>query len=58
VITATAGRIGSTRHLQRLATEAARKWTFPAVDTRSRRVIQISFDFSRDGTTASAVTLG
>jgi hypothetical protein len=58
VITATAGRIGSTRHLQRLATEAARKWTFPAVDTRSRRVIHISFDFSRDGTTASAVTLG
>ncbi len=58
VITATADRIGSSRHLQRLATEAARKWTFPAVDTRSRRVIQISFDFSRDGTTASAVTLG
>jgi len=57
VFAATADRIGPSRYFQRLAIEAARKWTFPPIDTRSRRLIQIRFDFSRDGTTGRSVTL-
>src|SRR5665213_2063545 len=57
VFAATADRIGPSRYFQRLAIEAARKWTFPPIDTQSRRLIQIRFDFSRDGTTGSSVTL-
>jgi hypothetical protein len=52
----TADRIG-TRYLLPLAIEAARKWTFPPIDTQSRRVMQIRFDFGRDETTGRAVTL-
>ena len=57
VIAATADRIGGSRYFQRLAIEAAWKWTFPPIDAQSRRVIQIRFDFGRDGTTGRAVTL-
>lgn len=56
VIAATADR-GRSRYLVRLAIEAARKWTFPPLDTQSRRVMQIRFDFGRDETTGRAVTL-
>ena len=57
VVSATADRVGHSRLLPRLATEAARKWTFPPIATQSRRVMQIRFDFSRDATTGRAVTL-
>jgi serine/threonine protein kinase len=57
VFAATADRIGSSRYFQRLAIEAAKQWTFPPIDTQSRRLMQIRFDFSRDGTTGHAVTL-
>jgi TonB family protein len=57
VIAATADRSGRSRYLLRLAIEAARKWTFPTIDTQSRRVMQIRFDFGRDETTGRAVTL-
>jgi len=57
VFAATADRIGPSRYFQRLAIEAARKWTFPPIDTQSRRLMQIRFDFSRDGATGRAVTL-
>jgi TonB family protein len=57
VFAATAVRIGPSSYFQRVAIEAAKKWTFPPIDTHSRRVMQIRFDFSRDGTTGSAVTL-
>ncbi len=57
VFAAVADRSGPSRYFQRLAIEAAKKWTFPPVDTPSRRVMQIRFDFSRDGTTARTVTL-
>jgi serine/threonine-protein kinase len=57
VFAAVADRSGPSRYFQRLALEAARKWTFPPVDTPPRRVMQIQFDFSRDGTTGRAVTL-
>jgi len=53
----TLDRTASSRYFQRLAVEAAKKWTFPPIDTPSRRVMQVRFDFSRDGTTGQAVTL-
>jgi outer membrane biosynthesis protein TonB len=57
VFAAVADRPGPSSYFQRLATEAAKKWTFPPVDTPSRRLMQVRFDFSRDGTTGRAVTL-
>ena len=57
VFAATADRIGPSWYFQRLAIEAAKKWTFPPIDTQSRRLMQIRFDFSRDGTTGRAVAL-
>jgi TonB family protein len=57
VFAAVADRTGPSRYFQRLAVEAAKKWTFPPVDTASRRPMQVQFDFSRNGTTGRAVTL-
>jgi TonB family protein len=57
VFAAVADRAGPSRYFQRLAIEAAKKWTFPPVDTPSQRLMQVRFDFSRDGTTGRAVTL-
>jgi TonB family protein len=57
VFAATTDRVGPSRYFQRLAIEAARNWTFPPNDTPSRRLMQIRFDFSRDGTTGRAVTV-
>jgi serine/threonine protein kinase len=57
VFAATADRIGPSLYFEHLAIEAAKKWTFPPIDTQSRRVMQIRFDFSRDGTTGRVVTL-
>jgi len=50
-------RSGPSRYFQKLAIDAAKKWTFPAVETPSQRVMQIQFDFSHEGTTARAVAL-
>ncbi|HXS26349.1 MAG TPA: TonB family protein [Steroidobacteraceae bacterium] len=58
VTDATADRPGPSRYFQRLALEAARKWTFPAVSTSSQRLMQIRFEFARDGTRGRAVPLG
>jgi outer membrane biosynthesis protein TonB len=57
VYAAVADRTGPSRYFQRLAIEAAKKWTFSPVDTPSRRLMQVRFNFSRDGTTGRAVTL-
>lgn len=57
VFAATADRTGPSLYFQRLALDAARQWTFPPVDIQSRRVMEIRFDFSRDGTTGRAVAL-
>lgn len=57
VFAAVADRAGPSRYFERLAIEAAKKWTFPPVDTPSRRLMQVRFDFSRDRTTGRAVTL-
>jgi len=57
VLAAVADRSGPSRYFERLAVEAARKWTFPPAESAARRIAQVQFDFSRDGTTARAVTL-
>ncbi len=57
VLAAVADRAGPSRYFERLAIEAAKKWTFPPADTPSRRLMQVRFDFSRDQTTGRAVTL-
>ena len=57
VFAAVADRSGPSSYFQRVAIEAAKKWTFPPVDTPSRRMMQVRFDFSREGTTGRAVTL-
>ena len=57
VFAALAVRTGPSRYFERLAIEAAKKWRFSPVDTPSRRVMQVRFTFSRDGTTGRAVTL-
>jgi outer membrane biosynthesis protein TonB len=57
VFAATADRAGSSRYFERLALDAAKKWTFPPSDTAAQRFMQIRFDFSREGTTGRAVTL-
>jgi hypothetical protein len=57
VFAALEDRTSASKHLQRLAIEAAKQWTFPPADTPSRRVMQIRFDFGRNGTMASALSL-
>ncbi len=57
VFAAIADRAGPSRYFRRLALEAAKNWTFPPAQTPSRRLMQVRFDFTRDGTTGRAVTL-
>jgi hypothetical protein len=54
VYAALADRPGPSRYFERLSIEAAKKWTFPGVDTEAQRLMQVRFDFSRGGTTATA----
>jgi TonB family protein len=48
---------GPSRFFERLAIEAAKKWTFPPADTDAQRFMLVRFDFTRDGTTARARAL-
>jgi len=48
---------GPSRYFERLAREAARKWTFPPADTEAKRLKLVRFEFSRDGTKGHAVSL-
>ena len=57
VFAAVADRTGPSGYFQRAAIEASKKWTFPPADTTSRRMMQVRFDFSRDGTTGRAVPI-
>lgn len=57
VFAASPDRAGSSRYFERLALDAAKQWTFPPVDAPARRIMQVRFDFSRDGVTGRAVTL-
>jgi hypothetical protein len=57
VFAALEDRTSASKRLQRLAIDAAKEWAFPPAVTPSRRLMQIQFDFSRDGTTATARAL-
>ncbi|MEP7311894.1 MAG: TonB family protein [Pseudomonadota bacterium] len=56
VIAATADDPGPSRYFERRSLEAARKWTFAPADT-DQRAMQIRFEFTRSGVTASASPL-
>jgi outer membrane biosynthesis protein TonB len=57
VFAATPDNIGSSRYFERLAVESAKKWTFPPAAAPVQRLMQVRFDFSRQGVTARSVTL-
>jgi len=57
VFAALAEQRGPSRYFERLAIDAAKKWTFPAAEAPAQRLMLVKFDFTRDGTTAQAVTL-
>ncbi|HVY82420.1 MAG TPA: TonB family protein [Steroidobacteraceae bacterium] len=48
---------GPSKYFARLALEAAKGWTFEPVSADGQRLVQLRFDFTRDGTTARAVPL-
>ena len=50
-------RPGPSRYFERLAIEAAKKWTFPPAADEPRRLKLVHFEFSRDGATGHAVSL-
>jgi TonB family protein len=54
VIAATADEPGPSRYFARLATEAAKQWTFGPSDSQEQRVKLVRFYFKRAGVTARA----
>jgi TonB family protein len=57
VLAALVDQPGPSRYFERLAIEAAKKWTFPPADTQAQRLKLVRFEFSRDGTRGHAVSL-
>lgn len=54
VLAATADEPGPSRYFERLAVEAAKKWTFTPADSAEQRIMLVRFYFKRTGTTARA----
>lgn len=54
VIEAAADERGPSRYFERLALDAARKWTFTPANLAERREMQLRFNFTRAGVTADA----
>jgi TonB family protein len=48
---------GPSKYFERIAIEAAKKWTFPPLDSRESRLELVRFDFTGAGTTGEVVTL-
>lgn len=57
VVGATADHPGPSRYFERLAIEAARKWTFTRADSAAQRSMVVTFNFTRAGITARANSL-
>jgi TonB family protein len=57
VFAALAEQRGPSRYFERLAIDAAKKWTFTPADSDAQRLMLVKFDFTRNGTTAEAVPL-
>jgi outer membrane biosynthesis protein TonB len=56
VYAALADQPGPSRYFEKVAIEAAKKWTFPPSDTDAQRLRLLRFEFTREGTSARAVT--
>ena len=56
VLLATTDDPGPSRYFERLAIEAAKKWTFAPSDS-SQRIMRVRFDFTRTATTAREKSL-
>lgn len=54
---ATVDQAGPSRYFERLAIEASRKWTFTQADSQAQRIIVVTFNFTRAGTTARVNSL-
>jgi outer membrane biosynthesis protein TonB len=48
---------GPSRYFERLAMDAAKKWTFPPAAGDARRLMLVKFVFTRDGTDANVTPL-
>jgi protein TonB len=48
---------GPSRYFERIAIDAAKKWTFPAADGTDSRLELVQFDFTSQGTTGAAVAV-
>ena len=48
---------GPSRYFERMAVDAAKKWTFPPANNDAQRLMLVRFAFNREGTTAEAVAL-
>jgi TonB family protein len=57
VFAALADDRGPSRYFERVAIDAAKKWTFAPAETEEQRLMLIRFTFTRQGTTASATAL-
>ena len=57
VLGATADEPGPSRYFERLAIAAAKKWTFTPAASEAQRTMQVTFNFTRTGTTARAKPL-
>jgi TonB family protein len=57
VFAALADNPGPSRYFERLAIDAAKKWTFAPADSDDQRIMLVRFTFERQGTTASATAL-
>ena len=57
VLDASADDPGPSRYFERLAIDAAKKWTFTRTDSEAQRIMVVKFNFTRAGTTARANSL-
>ena len=48
---------GPSRYFERLAIDAAKKWTFPPAEGSAQRLMLVKFDFARDGVSAQSSPL-
>lgn len=57
VLATTTDEPGPSRYFERLATQAARQWTFTPTDSAEQRTLLVRFYFKRAGTTGRAIPL-
>jgi TonB family protein len=54
VFAALVDEAGPSRYFERLALDAAERWTFPPAATDTKRLMLVRFDFTRQGASARA----